>query len=668
MNTPLQVLILEDWPDDAELMQRALRRAGIACTCRRVDTRADFLRALESEPDVILSDYNLPGWTGIDAFEELREAGHDIPFILVTGALGDTAAVECLQRGMADYVLKSNLERLPLAVRRALEMRRAQLERLRAEKQRAHIQSLLEAITTVNQLIVRKRDPQALLQGACESLHRTRGYRSIWIGLLSEDGQTVRAVASAGAETLEEPVRVLVQKSGKGFHCVRTALTQRKPYLVTDIRDSHPCASCPYWAKIPHLSALAVPLLYQGQVYGVLAAHSAEPWSFAEDESALLEELAGDLALALHAVEEERKRREAEAGLRRRAGQLQSLLVAAQQLNTTLEVPAIMRSLVTAAMELTGATAGAAGLMEGDRMVFPEYNQEGTIYPVNLAYPRGYGIPGWIIETRKPYVTNDAAHDPHVFRPVQQTLGFKHGAAVPILSRSGELLGCFEVHDSRDGRPFDEQDLEMLQGLAGLASVALENALLLQERTRAEERVQQLATKLKLVAHLARQTTTILDLEELAQQVVQSLHELTGCYNANFFLLEDDELVLVAGHGGYADGKPPIGFRLPLGEGIIGSAAAAGEPLLVPDVSREPRYVAWEGLPHTRSELAVPVKTGGRLLGVVDIQATEPDAFDTTDVEALEVLAGQLAAAIENARLYLAERRWTAELERSNRL
>ncbi len=172
------------------------------------------------------------------------------------------------------------------------------------------------------------------------------------------------------------------------------------------------------------------------------------------------------------------------------------------------------------------------------------------------------------------------------------------------------------------------------------------------ERKRAEEQILSLATKLKAIARPARQMSALLDLDELTQQVVRSLQEVTGCYNANLFLLEDDGLVLAAGRGGYEGGKPPLGYRLSVRQGIIGYVAQNGQPVLVSDVGQDPRHVAWEELPHTRSELAVPVKRGDEVLGVVDMQAMEPNAFDVVDLEALGVLADQLAVALNNARLY----------------
>lgn len=121
LDRPLRALILEDDPWDAELVVAALGRAVPDLKFEVMDSTAHFRqRLVEADFDVILADYNLGGWTEIDALEILRESGKDIPLVVVTGALGDEAAVECVRRGAADYVLKDWLERLPVAVDRAV--------------------------------------------------------------------------------------------------------------------------------------------------------------------------------------------------------------------------------------------------------------------------------------------------------------------------------------------------------------------------------------------------------------------------------------------------------------------------------------------------------------------------------------------------------------------
>jgi two-component system, cell cycle sensor histidine kinase and response regulator CckA len=132
--TPLRVLLVENSPHDIELILFELRDSGFRVEPTLVETRDDFHRALKNQPfDVVLSDYRLPGWSGLDAFADLRASGRDIPFLLVTGTLGEEAAVDCIKQGINDYILKDRLKRLPIALNRAMSERA-----LRDENQRAH--------------------------------------------------------------------------------------------------------------------------------------------------------------------------------------------------------------------------------------------------------------------------------------------------------------------------------------------------------------------------------------------------------------------------------------------------------------------------------------------------------------------------------------------------
>jgi two-component system, cell cycle sensor histidine kinase and response regulator CckA len=119
---PLRILIAEDNPADLELTILELRKSGMDVEIDTVITRTEFAEKLRGHTvDMVLSDYRMPGWTGMDAFSEIVKSGQDIPLILVTGTLGDLKAVECIQIGMADYVLKQQLARLPMAILRAQE-------------------------------------------------------------------------------------------------------------------------------------------------------------------------------------------------------------------------------------------------------------------------------------------------------------------------------------------------------------------------------------------------------------------------------------------------------------------------------------------------------------------------------------------------------------------
>lgn len=126
---PLRVLIVEHDVVDVELDIEALRLGGLVAETDVVQSEEDFHRLLLSNTyDVVLADYRLPQWTGMDAFLSMRTLGYTVPFILVTGTLGEERAVDCIRQGVADYVVKNNLSRLPLAVSRAVRERRARDE------------------------------------------------------------------------------------------------------------------------------------------------------------------------------------------------------------------------------------------------------------------------------------------------------------------------------------------------------------------------------------------------------------------------------------------------------------------------------------------------------------------------------------------------------------
>jgi len=131
---PLHFLLVEDSPVDVELVERGLRRAGFDFTFAVVQTPEDFTRELQAtRPHVVLADYNLPHWRGMEALEIIARECLDVPLILVTGALGDMTAVDCIKDGATDYVLKGALTRLPIAIRRALQEKSLRDQRQRAE-------------------------------------------------------------------------------------------------------------------------------------------------------------------------------------------------------------------------------------------------------------------------------------------------------------------------------------------------------------------------------------------------------------------------------------------------------------------------------------------------------------------------------------------------------
>ena len=118
----LRVLVLGRSRGNAEVMLGELQRSGYRCQADVVETRSEFLSCLEQcDHDLVLSNYELQGWTGLDAFNMMRRGERELPFILITEMLGEEVAVECIKQGVSDYVLKDHMARLPVVVARALE-------------------------------------------------------------------------------------------------------------------------------------------------------------------------------------------------------------------------------------------------------------------------------------------------------------------------------------------------------------------------------------------------------------------------------------------------------------------------------------------------------------------------------------------------------------------
>jgi len=246
---PVRILILEHSSSDVELCLQELDRAGIPCEATVAGTREEFQALLALKTfDIVLSDYRLPDWTGMEAFEALKSSGKEIPFLLVTGRLGEEAAVECIKHGIHDYIPKSHLSRLPSAVRRAIKEKSLRDERrratetlkeseARAREQFAELEQLYRtapiglALVDQNLKYVRVNDALAANNGIPASEHIGRQLRQIIPDAAATVEPLYRQVLESGLPLIGVELQTAIQAQPG---VVRDFLTSYYPLLGED--------------------------------------------------------------------------------------------------------------------------------------------------------------------------------------------------------------------------------------------------------------------------------------------------------------------------------------------------------------------------------------------------------------------------------------------------
>ena len=268
----------------------------------------------------------------------------------------------------------------------------------------------------------------------------------------------------------------------------------------------------------------------------------------------------------------------------------------------------------------------------------------------NLRIPVGQGITGTAVSTGQPVRVSDTSQDPRYINAIESV---KSELAVPLLFR-GKCVGVLDIQ-SRHLNYFTKDQQRIVTLLASRLVVAIENARLFQ-RVRAQ------AETLLVLNEVSREISSILDVEELLRRAAELVKRVIDYQIVSIMLYDEEQKVfrhrLDVKHGQRVQGK----LRVAATEGIVGAAATLREPVLVPDVTTDPRYLMVN--PETRSELAIPMIFKGKVIGVLDLESPQLHYFTEEHVQTLTILAANLAVSLENARLYEQVARDEARMER----
>jgi sigma-B regulation protein RsbU (phosphoserine phosphatase) len=268
----------------------------------------------------------------------------------------------------------------------------------------------------------------------------------------------------------------------------------------------------------------------------------------------------------------------------------------------------------------------------------------------NLKIPIGQGITGTAARTGHPVRVSDVSQDPRYINAIESV---RSELAVPLVFR-GKIVGVLDIQSQHlDYFTRDQQNI--LAVLANRLAIAIENARLFQQ-------VRAQAETLLVLNEVSREISSILDVEELLRRAAELVKRVIDYQILSLMLYDEQQQIfrhrIDVKHGQRVQGK----LRVAATEGIVGAAAIERQPVVVPDVTADPRYIMVN--PETRSELAIPLIHKGKVIGVLDLESPQLHYFTEDHVQTLSILAANLAVSIENARLYQQVADGEARMER----
>ena len=404
----------------------------------------------------------------------------------------------------------------------------------------------------------------------------------------------------------------------------------------------------------PPRSLVIVPLTIGEQVIGALSVQSEQVGAYTEQDLNFLTSVASQVAVAV----ENARLYEQE---RRRATQAALLTTVAQQTNAILSAERLLPAVVEAIHEHFEYDSVILMLVDPEERVLKIGGKAGVGtegLPDDFRQSFDQGIIGWVARHGETLLVSDTSQDERYFAPIPDLHVAGSELAVP-LKIGGETIGVLDLQCVKT-HGFDEMDVATAQTLAEQVAVALHNAQLYEE---ARRRAEELAALNAVAARLGQS----LELEEVLDVAMEEVTRVLGVEASAVSLVDEEEDVLILkAQRGLRHSH--VGMRVPLGEGLSGIVIRSGKPLVTGDVSQDPRLAvpafAREGI---QAMALVPMHSRGQVVGVLSAMSHAPHNFDEREIALLEGIANQVGAAVENARLFEAERsqRQTAETLRS---
>lgn len=522
------------------------------------------------------------------------------------------------------------------------------------------------ALSECDQASIRATDEKNLLREVCDIVVRVSGYRMAWVGLTSVDNPTqVHPVAHAGHENgyLDHVMALRHQRPDISGASAR-AIQASQPFVVNDVATAPEFV---HWRAEAlargYRSTVALPLISEGDVLGVLNVYAAEPHAFDAPELALLVELADDLAFGIATLRTRLERQRVVNELEQRNRELLALHDVTHTLTATLDEQAIYRLLYTQVVQpLFGAeTMIVAVYDEDEELLGCEFaitdgveQDPGTLPPL----PLGDGPNSVTIRTGKARIValsaDDSPADPpgtYIVLDNDRVSRLPRTALyVPLIS-GGKVIGALNIQHY-EPNAFSENDIPLLSAAANQAVVAIQNARLF-----AAEREQRALSE--ALGDVAAAVNSTLDPDTVLDRILENLKRVVPHDAASIMIIEHDDGRIVR-HMGFDERgltEAVENLRLDVSEkSRLLSDFRDARAVLIHDTREDKTWQHEPGLEWIRAYIGVPIKVGEQIVGILNLDSATPGFFTMAHVKQVQAFAEQVAIAIQNARLFAAER------------
>ena len=502
----------------------------------------------------------------------------------------------------------------------------------------------LQTLLLTGQAMSQETDRERICAWACDAAAAMCGARLAAVTLAEPRGEPFVRGKLGGGELPSDLAAHLARAAGD--HALRSA--QPSHPVAGDSRDG-----LERWGvqRVTKVELATV----QRSFGAFIAGYASAPSRPGRDEF-ILKTLANQAALAL---DNDRLRRQSQ----NQADRLASLNRIVQATISSPDLRSVFRVLSTEIGKLLPHDRLSLGLVEPGQQTAVLYaiaGEEGDL-GAGSRVPLAHSLIGQTVRERRATFRKDLelAED-FVEKEFLLPLGLRAVLLAP-LQHAGQCFGTLNLASQTVGE-YEEEHLPVAQEIADQIAVAVMNSRLYRD-------TQRLADHMSTIGAIGARVSSILSLDDLLPQVTGLVRDTFGFYSVSIFLGSPDSGYLVLRATSAEPGAGlAAGHRIPVSEtSIVGWVFSHGEPVVANDVSKDERYLPMAALPAVEAELAVPISLGGEVVGVLDVQSRNADPFDDIHKATMRTLAGQLAVALENARLF-GETRDMAILDERNRM